>query len=647
MWQFQVPDSTPAPSMAARSITVTLALALGLASQAEVEALSATNKWVAPSSLGELIDWLYGEQLGGVPAAKLGVITGDVDTNEDDNTDFINTFFSGGSGSYRTLVLGPGVTRVSDEITIPFTCRIIGWGHAGSTLKSNATAGPVVRATQLAQLINVAVDATTARKTSGAADGDGVLVSGGDESPLDSNFQQIWSQVRVYNQPRDGIHIIGQNQSSYYGYISIAENLRHGFVIEDGTHSAYTNKAQEGQCDIFHLRSNNNAGLGLMSGSIGQTNEPYRVYIHQAELNDNAWDSTKMPVLQNAVPLAGTTPIQTFIGNPVIIVTQTGGHQAIRGHYVTLAGATDTGGFLAADLNKTHQVTAWLSDTTFSITMDAGAAASATGGGGSVTATHRIGAQAFLSGSSHRISQSGFGNALYDQTATVGGTTKPAQKHPTGGVYIWTGSRIKFSECRYITVAYGWAADMYGTPSTNQATSLSDAIYDEGYLNISAQVGNYLFYIPSGCVGCEIVGDIHSGSTNLVWCREPKTFVTRAGVKSRCCDIEASPGFRWLLGDVPATHVVAVGAVVTSNDRLLVQGEGNLADDFTTLNSGAMPPAGYECLLINPNAYTITVKHNTGASQFRLTGDADKGLAQDEALRVVSRATYWQGVGSG
>ena len=86
----------------------------------------------------------------------------------------------------------------------------------------------------------------------------------------------------------------------------------------------------------------------------------------------------------------GSNPIATADTTGTITVTDSSGHGAIVGDFVTFSGATATGGITAAQLNTEHVVVSIPSDNTFTV-LTAGTATSTTSGGGaSVVAAYQI-----------------------------------------------------------------------------------------------------------------------------------------------------------------------------------------------------------------------------------------------------------------
>ena len=103
----------------------------------------------------------------------------------------------------------------------------------------------------------------------------------------------------------------------------------------------------------------------------------------------------------------GTDKITTVDETSVVTVDTTSAHGAVKGDYVTIAGATAVGGIGTGALNTTHRITALgdpsdaNSDTKFRVVCSTQATSGASGGGGSVTAAFQIntGLNTYLSAS--------------------------------------------------------------------------------------------------------------------------------------------------------------------------------------------------------------------------------------------------------
>jgi len=92
----------------------------------------------------------------------------------------------------------------------------------------------------------------------------------------------------------------------------------------------------------------------------------------------------------------GTDKITTVDETSVVTVDTTSAHGAVKGDYVTIAGATAVGGIGTGALNTTHRITALgdpsdaNSDTKFRVVCSTQATSGASGGGSSVTAAFQI-----------------------------------------------------------------------------------------------------------------------------------------------------------------------------------------------------------------------------------------------------------------
>ena len=200
-------------------------------------------------------------------------------------------------------------------------------------------------------------------------------------------------------------------------------------------------------------------------------------------------------------------------------------HEAVVGDYVTLAGATDTDGIPAAEINQEHRIIGIPDGNTIELVMPttAATAGSVSGGGSSMTATFQInvGLDTFVSGS-------GWGAGSWG-SSTWGGSTDldPASQLRlwsqdnfgddligcvrTGGIYYWDESdglsvRAKaFSDLTRRTVTL--PADPLQTQSAASPTVI---VYD---VNHGAGVGDKVTI--SGATGFDglAAGDINGERT--------------------------------------------------------------------------------------------------------------------------------------
>jgi hypothetical protein len=124
----------------------------------------------------------------------------------------------------------------------------------------------------------------------------------------------------------------------------------------------------------------------------------------------------------------GTDPIATVSGTAVITITTSSAHGAVVGDYVTIAGATASGGIGTGSINKEHRVVALGAPdgtnptTKFRVVCDARASSTDTGeGGASVTAAFQIntGLDTFVDGG-------GFGSGTWG-SSTWGSATSIGQ----------------------------------------------------------------------------------------------------------------------------------------------------------------------------------------------------------------------------
>ena len=111
------------------------------------------------------------------------------------------------------------------------------------------------------------------------------------------------------------------------------------------------------------------------------------------------WDESN-GTSTKAIPLEeATRRVVTLLSNPisvtntssVITVTDKGGHGAITGDKVTLSGAADVGGVVAASINKEHTIASTPNKRTFTVDTGDAASSTTTGGGSSVVANYQAG----------------------------------------------------------------------------------------------------------------------------------------------------------------------------------------------------------------------------------------------------------------
>ena len=98
--------------------------------------------------------------------------------------------------------------------------------------------------------------------------------------------------------------------------------------------------------------------------------------------------------LNNITPIRKTStglsnPIATTSGSTTATVTDAS-HGAVLGDFVTLSGASDTGGVTAANLNKEHEITSITSNNAYTITVASAASSTVSSGGGTVGAVYQI-----------------------------------------------------------------------------------------------------------------------------------------------------------------------------------------------------------------------------------------------------------------
>ena len=170
--------------------------------------------------------------------------------------------------------------------------------------------------------------------------------------------------------------------------------FRKGFIEKIGGWSKYITARFLGVCRSLHDWVTDDGGKYI---GLGTT---LKLYVN---LGGDYYDVTP---IRSSVTL-GTDPIATVDETAVITITTSGAHGAVIGDYVTIAGATASGGIGTGSLNKEHRIVA-LGDpaganttTKFRVVCDAQATSTDTAeGGSSVTAVFQInvGLDTYVSG---------------------------------------------------------------------------------------------------------------------------------------------------------------------------------------------------------------------------------------------------------
>lgn len=105
----------------------------------------------------------------------------------------------------------------------------------------------------------------------------------------------------------------------------------------------------------------------------------------------------------------GSDPIATTDGSSVIVISHTA-HGALPGDAVIIAGATDTGGIPAAEINDEHIISGYVDNDSYEITVATEATSTTDGGGSSVTVDYLLHA-----GSEDQIYGGGWGSQAWGQ----------------------------------------------------------------------------------------------------------------------------------------------------------------------------------------------------------------------------------------
>lgn len=254
------------------------------------------------------------------------------------------------------------------------------------------------------------------------------------------------------------------------------------------------------------------------------------------------------PLVTVATATLGTNPLAVTNASPIITVTYTA-HGLVIGDKIKLSGATDTGGILAANINKEHIIATTPTVNTFTIIAVSNATSTISGGGVAVQIFKEIAAgeadASPVSGAGVGLPGLGLpGSIQIDETLFtiprvwwqttfgdiwIGGTGN------NGGVYRWDGN--KDASATIVTNApsanWGWVEDarlclLNGNVVYNSATgdftswtpSAASSAYEdakEDAINLISQINvggtNYVFDEYSNIFTLRWVG----GSVKWVW----------------------------------------------------------------------------------------------------------------------------------
>jgi hypothetical protein len=216
----------------------------------------------------------------------------------------------------------------------------------------------------------------------------------------------------------------------------------------------------------------------------------------------------------------------------------------------------------------------------------------------------------------------------YDQTTTATtGATRTANATPAKGFHIVSSRTV-------ITNPY----------FSSLLTSLEGGGDDISIEHPRIFAGNYGVNQADGFIFTTSVDGVYfkagtaqtTGATNLI-----KSQSNNANI---FIDGKQYKGNTYSLGDFEiqsdgVERTVASGTLTVSEDFVFAKGQGDTTDSVTTLNiaSGINGFNGLRVIVVNRNAYVITLNHGTGNMYF--ASGANKALAQYQAVTLVYSET--------
>lgn len=194
-----------------------------------------------------------------------------------------------------------GTYRTTATITAGEGIVFVGESRAASRIKADHSAGPVLRFKKsYSGCQNLAVWATTARKTGGAGSNYGIQFEC-DDIPEDGTTRMRNSFVtdcRVFDQPNHGIVLVGPGlDGSQVARCYVQGNLGHGIVVDRGTTTGRVNLATTGVAGLTRITDTavaSNGGHGVAIGHPGDTGTlpAVRVIADNLDVAGNSTDAT-------------------------------------------------------------------------------------------------------------------------------------------------------------------------------------------------------------------------------------------------------------------------------------------------------------------------------------------------------------------
>ena len=354
--------------------------------------------------------------------------------------------------------------------------------------------------------------------------------------------------------------------------------FRKGFIEKIGGWSKYITARFLGVCRSLHDWVTDDGGQYL---GLGTT---LKLYVN---LGGGYYDVTP---IRSSVTL-GTDPIATVDETAVITITTSGAHGAVTGDYVTIAGATASGGIGTGSLNKEHRIVA-LGDpaganttTKFRVVCDAQATSTDTAeGGSSVTAAFQInvGLDTYVSGG-------GFGSGTWGASGwgSAAGIGQASQLRlwsidnfgddmlacvRQGKIFYWDESNGTSTRAIPLEEVVRRSVTLLASPisvtNTSSVITVTDkgghgaAVGDKVTLSGAADVGG----IAAGNINKEhTIASIPTGKTFTVDTGDAASSTTTGGGSSVVATYQAGTYYppvgalQVLMSDV-ARHVVCLGA---------------------------------------------------------------------------------------
>lgn len=200
------------------------------------------------------------------------------------------------SASTGIVYLPAGNYKTTAELVIDTAGTMLkgDGGHIEQTkITATHTTGAVIRIKHRSCGIeSMTIDSDSTRYAATVTDGHGIHYEYPDEAGQSMSRGRFYD-LNILRQPLDGIHVAGGFELGHIELVTVADGKRHGFVLDDGTRSARTNK--DLAPFVFTLkdcRAFECGGNALLIGDASDTLSPQNAVLINFEALGCCWSSS-------------------------------------------------------------------------------------------------------------------------------------------------------------------------------------------------------------------------------------------------------------------------------------------------------------------------------------------------------------------